>query len=85
LIRITHANHDSCLAYVDGMVYAIADMSNHEEASLTKDSLHGDCAKYPLRGSRFKQLTGETSDEPAEEQVNTYDVTIDDDVILIKI
>ena len=70
LMRITHEGHDYCLAYVDGEVYAIDDLCTHEDASLAKGSLHDDCAKCPLHGSRFNLQTGEAPDEPAEDTKN---------------
>lgn len=85
LMRVSHQGHDICLAYVDGAVYAVDDMCTHEDASLAKGSLHGDCVKCPLHGSRFNLLTGAALDEPAEEAINTYPVSIDGDDILIKI
>ena len=64
-------------------VYAVDDMCTHEDASLSKGSLHGDCVKCPLHGSRFRLETGEALDEPAEEALNTYQVKIEGDDILV--
>ncbi len=61
------------------------DMCTHEDASLSKGSLHGDCVKCPLHGSRFKLLTGQALDEPAEENLNTYKVKIEGDSIQVKL
>jgi 3-phenylpropionate/trans-cinnamate dioxygenase ferredoxin subunit len=73
------------LAYVDGKVFAIDDMCTHEDASLSKGSLHGECVKCPLHGSRFDLNTGEALDEPAEDAVTTYPVKIEGDDILVKL
>jgi 3-phenylpropionate/trans-cinnamate dioxygenase ferredoxin subunit len=73
------------LAYVDGKVFAIDDMCSHEDASLAKGSLHGECVKCPLHGSRFDLNTGEALDEPAEEPVTTYPVKVEGDDILVKL
>jgi 3-phenylpropionate/trans-cinnamate dioxygenase ferredoxin subunit len=73
------------LAYVDGRVFAIDDMCSHEDASLAKGSLHGECVKCPLHGSRFDLNTGEALDEPAEDPVKTYPVKIAGDDILVKL
>lgn len=43
LMHTQQNGHDLCLAYVDGEVYAVDDMCAHEDASLAKGSLHGDC------------------------------------------
>jgi 3-phenylpropionate/trans-cinnamate dioxygenase ferredoxin subunit len=73
------------LAYVDGKVFAVDDMCTHEDASLSKGSLHGECVKCPLHGSRFDLNTGEALDEPAEDAVTTYPVKIEGDDILVKL
>ena len=71
------------IALADDKVYAVDDMCSHEDASLSKGSLHGDCVKCPLHGSRFRLSNGEALDEPAEEAINTYEVKIDGDDILV--
>ena len=73
------------LAYVDGKVFAVDDMCTHEDASLSKGSLHGECVKCPLHGSRFDLNTGEALDEPAEDAITTYPVKIEGDNILVKL
>jgi 3-phenylpropionate/trans-cinnamate dioxygenase ferredoxin subunit len=83
LMRVQHDNRDICLAYVDGTVYAVDDMCSHEDASLAKGSLHGDCVKCPLHGSRFDLKTGAALDEPAEDPIHTYTVKIDGDDIYV--
>jgi 3-phenylpropionate/trans-cinnamate dioxygenase ferredoxin subunit len=85
LLRVDHAGKSLCLAYVDGHVYAVDDMCSHEDASLAKGSLHGDCVKCPLHGSRFDLKTGAALDEPAEDPINTYAVKLDGDDILVAI
>jgi len=85
LLRVQHEDKDLCLAYVDGQVYAVDDMCSHEDASLAKGSLHGDCVKCPLHGSRFDLKTGAALDEPAEDPINTYAVKLDGDDILVAI
>ncbi len=85
LLRVEHQGRELCLAYVDGEVYAVDDTCSHEAASLAKGSLHGDCVKCPLHGSRFDLKTGAALDEPAEDPINTYAVKIDDDDILVAI
>ena len=73
------------LAYVDGTVFAVDDMCSHEDASLSKGSLHGECIKCPLHGSRFDLNTGEALDEPAELPVKTYPVRIEGEDVLIRL
>lgn len=85
LLRVEHNGKDICLAYANGSVYAVDDMCSHEDASLAKGSLHGNCVKCPLHGSRFDLKTGEALDEPAHEPINTYAVKLDGDDILVAI
>ena len=83
LKRVTVADQDICLAYVDGSIYAVDDMCSHEDASLSKGSLHESCVKCPLHGSRFDLKTGKALDEPAEAPINTYKVKIVDGDIFV--
>lgn len=85
LMRVNSNDTDICLAYVDGKVFAVDDMCSHEEASLSKGSLHGECVKCPLHGSRFDLNTGEALDEPAEDKIKTYAVKIEENDILVAI
>mgnify|MGYP001822771506 FL=1 len=71
------------IALAEGTVYAVDDMCTHEDASLSKGSLHADCVKCPLHGSRFRLSSGEALDEPAEEALNTYPVKIEGDDIMV--
>jgi 3-phenylpropionate/trans-cinnamate dioxygenase ferredoxin subunit len=71
------------LALAEDRVYAVDDMCPHEDASLSKGSLHGDCVKCPLHGSRFRLATGEALDDPAEDALKTYPVKIEGDDILV--
>ena len=85
MARAEHAGQFYLLANVDGTVYAIDDECSHEDASLYKGSLRGDCVACPLHGSRFKLSTGEPLEDPAYLPVNTYPVRIEDGAILIGI
>ena len=80
-----HANKRILLAYANDQVYAVDDMCSHEDASLSKGSLHGDCVKCPLHGSRFRLSSGEALDEPAEVPLNTYNVRLEGDNILVEL
>ena len=85
MYRAEHQGQFYLLANIDGTVYAVDEMCTHEDASLYKGSLHGDCVQCPLHGSRFDLKSGEALDEPAEESLNTYAVKIDDGCILIAV
>lgn len=73
------------IALANDEIYAVDDMCTHEDASLSKGSLHGDCVKCPLHGSRFRLATGEALDDPAEIALHTYPVKLDGDNILVEL
>jgi len=83
LICVKTDSYRILLALAEGTVYAVDDMCTHEDASLSKGSLHGDCVKCPLHGSRFRLASGEALDEPAEEALTTYPVNIENDNIMV--
>ena len=66
-------------------VYAIYDICTHEEAYLTEGEFEPeDCeVECPLHGSRFNVQTGEVRILPATKPVDSYEVRIDDDLVLV--
>lgn len=66
---------------LDGEYFAIADTCTHEDASLYKGVLTGNCIRCPLHGSRFDIRTGRPLEEPAEEPLAVYTVRIEEDRI----
>lgn len=64
------------LANVDGKVYAVDDTCTHEDSSLSLGCLRNDKVKCTLHGSWFSVITGEPSEEPADEPLHTYNVEI---------
>lgn len=85
LICVNTTDYKILIALAENKIYAVDDLCTHEDASLSKGSLHGDCVKCPLHGSRFRLATGEALDEPAEDALNTYPVKIEGDNILVAI
>lgn len=81
--RIEVDGHRILLANVDGTIYATDDMCTHEDASLSTGSLKGDLVKCPLHGSRFNVRTGEALEDPAEENLKTYPIRVEDGDILV--
>ena len=66
-------------------VYAINDVCTHEEAYLSEgefepEELEVEC---PLHGSRFNIVTGEVRILPATRPVDTYDVKVEGDLVLV--
>ncbi len=71
------------LANVDGSFYAADEMCTHEDARLCTGSLKDEYVKCPLHGSRFNIKTGKVMDDPADEDLRTYPLRIEDNQILI--
>lgn len=82
--RVKIDGHALLIANVDGNYYAVDDTCTHEDASLSTGSLKRDLIKCPLHGSRFNVRTGVVLEEPAEEDLKTYRVVIDDSAISIE-
>lgn len=68
---------------VDGEFYACDAMCTHEDFSLHYGCLKGELVQCSLHSGMFNVKTGEAVVEPAEIALQTYDVTIDGDHILV--
>jgi 3-phenylpropionate/trans-cinnamate dioxygenase ferredoxin subunit len=71
------------LAHVEGRFYAVDDTCTHEDASLSRGVLRGEWVKCPLHGSRFNVRTGEVAEEPAEVNLRTYPVKVEDGQVYV--
>ena len=86
LLAVSAAGKQICLARLDnGEVYAMSDICSHEWIELSEGDLDGEDVECPAHGSRFNVKTGEVSGLPAEEPVETYKVTIEDDQIFVEV
>lgn len=65
------------LANVAGKIYAVDDTCTHEDSSLALGCLRDDKVKCTLHGSWFSVITGEPSEEPADEALNCYATKIE--------
>lgn len=80
--KICFKNHGPILlANVAGKVYAVDDTCTHEDSSLALGCLREDKVKCTLHGSWFSVITGEPSEEPADEALNCYRTEIRGDEI----
>jgi 3-phenylpropionate/trans-cinnamate dioxygenase ferredoxin subunit len=71
------------LANVDGQIYAVDDTCTHEDSSLSLGCLREDKVKCTLHGSWFSVVTGEPSEDPADEPLRCYSTKLKDDTIWI--
>ena len=86
LKAVTAEGKQICLAKLDsGEVFAISDVCSHEWVELSDGELFDEDVECPAHGSRFNVRTGEVSGLPAEEDVQTYPVTIDGDEIFVEV
>lgn len=76
--RVDLEGHRILVANVDGRYCAVDDTCTHEDASLSRGVLRGEWVKCPLHGSRFNVCSGEVAEEPAEQNLRTYAVRVDD-------
>ena len=82
--KVCLPNHSPVLlANVSGNIYAVDDTCTHEDSSLSLGCLRNDKVKCTLHGSWFSVVTGEPTEEPADEPLNTYLVEIRNDEIWI--
>jgi 3-phenylpropionate/trans-cinnamate dioxygenase ferredoxin subunit len=86
LKAVTAEGKPICLARLaTGEVFALSDICSHEEVELSDGELDGEDVECPAHGSRFNVRTGEVSGLPAEEPVETYGVTVEDDEIYVEV
>ncbi len=76
---------DVLVVNIDGTLYAIDNICSHEYAELSDGELDGREIECPLHGARFDVTTGEALTPPAYDDVRTYEVRVENDVIQVKI
>ena len=72
------------LANVGGTVYAINNMCSHKMGRLAKGRLDDVEVVCPFHQARFSVVTGEALTSPATKSVQTYEVRISGNEILIR-
>ena len=73
------------LVLMDDKVYAINNICTHEYACLSDGYVDDDRIVCPLHLAEFEVTTGKVVEDPAEEDLQTYAVTVADENIYIKI
>lgn len=66
-------------------VFVADEMCTHEDARLCDGNLSGTKVKCPLHGSRFELTSGKVLDDPANEDLVVYPVTIVDNAVYIRL
>jgi 3-phenylpropionate/trans-cinnamate dioxygenase ferredoxin subunit len=78
-VKVKVEQRDFIIARVGDSYYAVEDNCSHEDYPLSYGCLDGKRIKCSLHGSRFSLATGEPQDEPADEPIATYRVSVDAD------
>jgi 3-phenylpropionate/trans-cinnamate dioxygenase ferredoxin subunit len=82
--RVEHQGKVYLLCRVADQIYAIDDLCTHEDVSLSLGALCEHRLRCPLHGSEFDIRTGQVLDEPADENLKTYPVTVIDDWVCLR-
>lgn len=72
-----------CVVRVDGQIHAINDVCTHEYALLSEGFCDDGEIECPLHQARFNVTTGKCTAGPAEEDVRTYQVKVEDDQVYV--
>jgi len=76
--RVRAGNRCILLCRVAQTVYAVNEMCTHEDISLSLGVLEDHYLRCPLHGSRFDIRNGKVIDEPAEIDLETHSVMVED-------
>jgi len=71
------------VAHTEHGVFVADEMCTHEDARLCNGNLSGTRVKCPLHGSRFDLRTGQVLDDPANQDLTVYPVTLKQDDVYI--
>lgn len=76
-------DHDVAVCNVDGQFYAIDDLCTHDGGALDQGELEGEEIECPRHGARFNVTTGEATQLPAFEPVETHEVRLEGDTVQV--
>jgi len=80
---VSLADRNVLVANTDQGVFVADEMCTHEDARLCDGNLSGTLVKCPLHGSRFDLVTGKVLDDPADQDLLVYPVSmIEGDVFI---
>jgi 3-phenylpropionate/trans-cinnamate dioxygenase ferredoxin subunit len=84
LLSVDVGEFKVCLANADGKIYAFRDNCTHRDFPMSAGTIHGgatiECAWH---GARFEMATGRAIRLPAIKPLQTFEVTIEGDDILV--
>ena len=85
VIVVQVEGEEIAICNVDGEFFAIADVCTHDGGSLDQGELEGDVIECPRHGARFNVRTGEVVQMPAVVPLDTYEVQVQGDDILVAV
>ncbi len=83
--RVMVGNEDIALYKVDGSIYATSDICTHAFASLSEGFQEGAEIECPLHAGRFHIPTGKALSDPVTDDVQIFEVRIEDGEVLVKV
>jgi 3-phenylpropionate/trans-cinnamate dioxygenase ferredoxin subunit len=84
-LRVDLEDRTLLLVHLDGTIYAIDYHCTHDELGLEGGDLHNGCITCPYHGAEFRLSDGEVLAPPAWEPLQTYTVTVSEQLIQVDI
>ena len=84
-LRVRVGSAQIALCNVDGTIYAIDNICTHEYAELSDGFIEGDCIECPLHQAQFHIPTGQALGPPADEDLATYPVKVEDGAVYVRL
>jgi len=82
---VTLSDRNVLVAHTADGVFVADEMCTHEDARLCDGNLSGTLVKCPLHGSRFDLTTGQVLDDPADQNLTVYPVTLVENEVFIRV
>ena len=79
------AGEEISLVLMDNDIYAISDICTHEYACLSDGYIEDDRIVCPLHLAEFDIRTGAVVEEPAETDLQTFTVIVDEDKVYVQL
>lgn len=84
-LRVRVDDVQIALCSVDGTIYAIDNICTHEYAELSDGFIEGDCIECPLHQAQFHIPTGKAMGPPADEDLATYPVKVENGDVFVQL
>ncbi len=84
-IQVRVGSHEIALINLQGAFFALDDICTHAYASMSDGYIEDGCIECPLHGAMFDIKTGKAVSPPADEDLKSYEVRVENDDILVGI